>query len=218
MAVVEQKCAEEIPLYVNGKRHHENFEGQIEQYRQILEHVRTLTGRPAHLVAICQPGPLLMATLILYPELGKTFGSAGSPMHTEREQGYLTDFARTMGESYIDKLIALCGHTVYDRHVGVGRRCLDGRVQVLGFYLLGMNQHISNFQSLLSDLKKGNSLEAERQKTFYQWYNYAHHFPASFIRDTYKKIFVSNELIRGKLNIGERTIGIKDYPAGIPIE
>ncbi len=45
----------------------------------------------------------------------------------------------------------------------------------------------------------------------------APNFPAGFIRDTFQKIFVGNELIRGKLSIGERTIGIKDYPAGAPI-
>lgn len=217
MAVVEQKCAEDIPLYVNGKRHHEDFDSQIGQYRQILEHVRTLTGHPAHLVAICQPGPLLLTTLMLYPELGKTFGSAGAPMHTEAEQGYLTDFARMMGENYIDHLIALFGHTVSDEHVGVGRKCFDGRLQVLGFYLLGMDQHVANFKSLLSDLKEGNRPAAERQTAFYQWYNYVHHFPASFIRDTYKRIFIRNELIRGTLNIGGRTLGIKDYPSGTPI-
>lgn len=217
MAVVEQKCAEDIPLYVNGKRHHEDFDSQIGQYRQILEHVRTLTGHPAHLVAICQPGPLLLTTLMLYPELGKTFGSAGAPMHTEAEQGYLTDFARIMGENYIDHLITLFGYTVSDEHVGVGRKCFDGRLQVLGFYLLGMDQHVANFKSLLSDLKEGNRPAAERQTAFYQWYNYVHHFPASFIRDTYKRIFIRNELIRGTLNIGGRTLGIKDYPSGTPI-
>lgn len=217
MAIVEQKCAEDIPLFVNGKRHHEDFVSQIEQYRQILEHVRMLTGRPAHLVAICQPGPLLMMTLILYPELGKTLGTAGSPMHTEGEHGYLTDFARKMGENYIDYLITLFGYTVPEGRMGAGRRCYDGRLQVLGFYLLGMEKHINNFKTLLADLKNGNRRGAERQKIFYQWYNYAHHFPASFIRDTYKKIFVHNELIRGTLDIGGRKIGIKDYPAGIPI-
>ncbi len=217
MAIVEQKCAEDIPLYVNGKRHHEDFVSQIEQYRQILEHVRALTGHPAHLVAIYQPGPLLMMTLILHPELGKTFGSAGAPMNTEGERGSLTDFARTMGEKYIDNLIKLFGHTVSDKHVGVGRKCFDGRLQILGFYLLGIDQHMTNFKKLLSDLKKGNRPEAERQKAFYQWYNYAHHFPASFIRDTYKKIFIRNELINGTLNIDGHTIGIKDYPAQTPI-
>ena len=217
MAVVEQKCAEDIPLFVNGRRHHEDFESQIEQYRRILEHVRNLTGYPAHLVAICQPGPLLMMTLILHPELGKTFGSAGAPMHTEAEHGYLTDFARIMGENYIDNLISLFCHTVSDEHVGVGRKCFDGRLQTLGFYLLGMDQHIANFKNLLSDLKKGNRPAAERQMVFYQWYNYVHHFPASFIRDTYKKIFIRNELIQGTLNVGGCTIGIKDYPPQTPI-
>jgi poly-beta-hydroxyalkanoate depolymerase len=122
-----------------------------------------------------------------------------------------------MGEKYIDNMIKMFGHTVSDEHVGVGRKCFDGRLQVLGFYLLGMDQHMNNFKKLLSDLKKGNRPEAERQMAFYQWYNYAHHFPASFVRDTYKKIFIRNELIHGTLNIGGRAIGIKDYPAGTPI-
>jgi len=73
MAVVEQKCAEDIPLFVKEDRHRENFEGQVDQYRQVLELLKVRTGHPAHLIAICQPGPLLLGTLILHPELGKTF-------------------------------------------------------------------------------------------------------------------------------------------------
>ena len=76
MAIVEQKCAEEIPLYVDGRRHDEGFDGQVNQYRMVLEYLKDLTGYPSHLIAICQPGPLLMSTLILYPHLGKTFGSS----------------------------------------------------------------------------------------------------------------------------------------------
>jgi poly-beta-hydroxyalkanoate depolymerase len=69
----------------------------------------------------------------------------------------------------------------------------------------------------LSDLKHGNAEDAERQKVFYQWYNYVHHFPVSFIRDTYRKIFIGNELIRRTLIIGGRRIGIQDYPASVPV-
>ena len=67
MVVVEQKCAEDIPLYVNGKRHQEDFDGQVDQYRQVLEFLKHRTGHPPHLIAVCQPGPLLLSTLILYP-------------------------------------------------------------------------------------------------------------------------------------------------------
>jgi poly-beta-hydroxyalkanoate depolymerase len=42
-------------------------------------------------------------------------------------------------------------------------------------------------------------------------------FPASFLRDTFKKVFVRNELIRGTLMIQNRRIGVKDYPASVPI-
>ena len=55
------------------------------------------------------------------------------------------------------------------------------------------------------------------QKDFYQWYNWTHHFPAGFIRDTYKKIFVNNDLIRGKMKIGRKTVSIRDYPGNVPI-
>jgi hypothetical protein len=140
LAVVEQKCAEEIPLMVNGNRHREDFESQVDQYRQVLELLKLRTGHPAHLIAICQPGPLLVSTLILHPELGTTFGSAGSPMHTEAESGILTDFARRAGESYIDRMITFFGHTIGQEHPGAGRLTYDGRLQVLGFYLLAWDQ------------------------------------------------------------------------------
>jgi polyhydroxyalkanoate depolymerase len=217
MVVVEQKCAEDIPLHVNGQRHQEDFEGQVDQYRQILEFLNKRTGHPAHLIAICQPGPLLLSTLILYPELGRTFGSAGSPMHTEAEKGFLTEFARSAGEGYIDRMINLFGRTIGEDHPGAGRLTYDGRLQVLGFYLMAWDQHFKNFKTLLADMQSGNKQAARRQKAFYQWYNNVHHFPAGFIRDTYKKIFVQNALIHGDLKIGESKVGITDYPVGIPI-
>ena len=217
MAVVEQKCAEEIPLMVNGNRHREDFESQVDQYRQVLELLKLRTGHPAHLIAICQPGPLLLSTLILHPELGTTFGSAGSPMHTEAESGILTDFARRAGESYIDRMITFFGHTIGQVHPGAGRLTYDGRLQVLGFYLLAWDQHFKNFKNLLADLRNGEDKAARHQKVFYQWYNTAHHFPAGFIRDTYKKIFIQNALIRGSLKIGSKTVSITDFPARIPI-
>ncbi len=217
MAVVEQKCAEDIPLMVEGKPHRENFEGQVSQYQKVLEHLNTLSGKPPHLIAVCQPGPLLMITLILNPHLGKTFGSAGAPMHTEAERGLLTDFARLMGENYIDRLIAWSGRTVPEGYPGAGREVFDGRIQVLGFYLLGMEQHYKNLTTLLQDLKGGNEEASRRQKAFYDWYNTVLHFPAGFIRDTYKKIFVNNELIRGTLTIQGKRVSLKDYPDRVPI-
>ena len=217
MAVVEQKCAEDIPLYIDGKRHYEDFEGQVDQYRHILQHLKDKTGRAPHLVAICQPGPLLMTTLILYPQLGRTFGSAGSPMHTQAQGGFLTDFARMAGSHYIDIMLALFGRRIGPDRPGAGRESFDGRLQVLGFYLLSYNQHLKNLRNLLNDLKNGNREAAERQKAFYLWYNTVHHFPAGFIRDTYKKIFIQNALINGSLRIANRTVGIDDYPVSVPL-
>ncbi|MEW5909276.1 MAG: hypothetical protein AB1659_05715 [Thermodesulfobacteriota bacterium] len=217
IAVVEQKCADDIPLYVDGKRHPEGFDSQVEQYRRILEKLMEISGHPSHLVAICQPGPLLMTTLILYPYLGATFGSAGSPMHTEAQTGTLTDFARMAGENFADSLLDFLGNSVSDEKAGKGRPYYDGRFQVFGFYWLGMDQHLKNFIKLFNDLREGNKDEVERQRIFYQWYNYVHHSPAGFIRDTFKKIFIENQLIREKLSVCGKTVGISQYPGSVPI-
>jgi len=59
-----------------------------------------------------------MATLILRPDLSKTFGSAGAPMHTEAERCFLTDFTRSVGKSYIEQLTTLFGQRVCDDRTG----------------------------------------------------------------------------------------------------
>jgi len=217
MAVVEQKCADDIPLVVDGKRHREDFAGQVRQYAQAIERVVQMTAKPAHLIAICQPGPLLISTLILNPHLGKTFGSAGSPMHTEAQQGVLTDFARLMGPDFVDTLMCLFGRCIDSDRTGAGRNVYDGSLQVLGFYYLGMDQHVRNFRRLLQDLKAGNTEAAERQKVFYDWYNTVLHFPAGFVSDTYRKVFCHNQLIHGDLMIGDDRVDIRDYPGSVPV-
>ncbi len=137
MAVVEQKCAAEVPLYVDGKRHREDFDGQAQQYRRVLEHLKGRTGAPAHLMAVCQPDPRLMSTLTLHPSLGRTFGCAGSPMDTEAAPGFLTDYARTLGPGYIDMMLFLFGTTVPDNQVGAGRRAYDGSLAGAGVLPVG---------------------------------------------------------------------------------
>lgn len=217
LVIVEQKCADDIPLEVDGELHGEGFQSQVDQYAAVLSHVHRLAVAPSHLVAVCQPGPLLMATLIKHPHLGRTFGSAGSPMHTEAQRGFLTDFSRLVGPGFIDMMLAAFGRRIGSGRPGAGRTVYDGSLQVLGFYLLGRNQHLRNLRKLRSDLVAGNKDGAERQQSFYRWYNSVHHFPAGFIRDTFKQVFVKNALVRGQLRIGEETVGIGDYPAGMPI-
>ena len=217
MAIIKQKCADDIPLYVDGKRHYENFDGQIQQYESILEHLKGLTGYPSHVISICQPGPLLFAMTILRPDLVKTFGSSGSPMNTAPDTGFLSDFAKLAGEDYIDNMIKYMGHTVDNSLPGAGRKCFDARLQVLAFYMLGLEKHMENFKNLIYDKYAGNTKKAERQKTFYQWYNMAYHSSGGFIKDTFNKIFIRNELMENTFEVLGKTIGIKDYPSNVPI-
>ncbi len=217
MAVVEQKCATQIPVQINGQRYHDNFSGQVGQYKAILETLLAQTGKPAHLVAICQPGPLLLTTLILNPHLGRTFGCAGSPMDTEGDWGFLSEFARLMGRGYIDLLLQIFGRSIADDQPGGGREAYDGAWQVMGFYMLGMDQHVKNFNRFLADVQAGNEQAAQRQKDFYLWYNTVLHFSSGFIKDTYKEVFVKNSLVRDRLAIDGIPVRMADYPANVPI-
>lgn len=217
MAIVEQKCADEIPMYVGGIRHYENFESQISQYTGILETLKNISGYPSHVIAVCQPGPLAMMTTILRPDLVKTFGSSGSPMDTDGEKGFLSDFTRFTGESFINNMINFFGYTVPKGKIGEGRKCFDGKLQVLAFYILGAKTHAKNFKKLFNDLYENNEDAIERQKSFYEWYNLAYHSSQGFIKDTFIKIFKNNELIKGEIEIENKKIGINDYPKDVPI-
>jgi len=212
MAIVEQKCADEIPMFVDGKRHYEDFEGQVNQYTKVLEKLRELSGGyKSHVIAVCQPGPLAIMTTMLRPDLVKTFGSSGSPMDTDAEKGFLSDFTRMAGSSFIDNMINFFGYTVPKGEPGEGRRCFDGRLQILAFYMLGAEAHIKNFRKFFNDVYEGNEDAVERQKIFYQWYNLAYHSSEDFIKDTFIKIFKNNELMKG-VTIGDKEISIQDYP------
>ena len=217
MAVVEQKCASQIPVQINGQNYHDNFSSQVGQYKTILEKLLAETGKPAHLVAVCQSGPLLLTTLILNPHLGRTYGSAGSPMDTEGEWGFLSEFARLMGRGYIDLLLQIFGRSIADDQPGSGREAYDGAWQVMGFYMLGVDQHVKNLNRFLADVQAGNEQAAQRQKDFYLWYNSVLHFSGGFIKDTYKEVFVKNALIRNRLKIDGSPVRITDYPAKVPI-
>ena len=217
MAVVEQKCATQIPAEIDGRTYRDNFSGQVNQYKAVLEKLLAQTNKPAHLVAVCQPGPLLLSTLILNPHLGRTYGSAGSPMDTEGEWGYLPEFARLMGRGYINFLLNLLGQSVEDDQPGSGREAYDGAWQVLGFYMLGMDQHVRNLKRFLTDVRSGNKAAAQRQKDFYLWYNTVLHFSGGFIKDTYKEVFVKNALVRNRLKIDGKPVRLSDYPPNVPV-
>jgi len=210
MALVEQKCADQIPLFHQGRRHREDFTSQVNQYRLVLAHLKSLTGKAPHAVAVCQPGPLLMATVILNPHLARTFGSAGWPMNTEAGSGFLSDWARLAGPGAIDVLLAWFGRKASEGTIGQGRPLFDGACQVLGFYWLGLGQHLRNFKRLVADCEKGNDVEAKRQLAFYRWYNTVHHHPEGFIRDTFNHVFARNALMRGTLPIGDKIVSVAD--------
>ena len=89
-----------------------------------------------------------------------------------------------------------------------------------GFRILlsGGRTACSQFQTTVDGYQTRQRDSAERQKSFYEWYNTAHHFPAGFIRDTFQKIFINNELIHGSLRSAKKPSASKiirvRFPSG----
>jgi poly-beta-hydroxyalkanoate depolymerase len=117
----------------------------------------------------------------------------------------------------IEVLLGWFGRKVENDRIGQGRPVFDGTCQVMGFYWLGIGQHIRNFKQLIADGEGGNESAAKRQLAFYRWYNMVHHHPEGFIRDTFIQIFARNALMRGTLRIGDKAVGVKDFPAALPV-
>jgi len=50
-------------------------------------------------------------------------------------------------KGFIDQLIALFGRIIEQDRPGAGRLSYDGRLQVIGFYLLAWDQHLKNLKN-----------------------------------------------------------------------
>ncbi|ADU11923.1 polyhydroxyalkanoate depolymerase [Asticcacaulis excentricus] len=179
------------------------LEGRFDFY-SFIDHVRDMLraiGARAHVVAVCQPGPPVLAAACLMSEDKDPLRPAsmtfmGSPIDARYNPTVTNDLAQEKPFTWFKSNMV---HTVPPPYPGVGRRVYPGFVQLYSF--MSMNEerhkdaHWAYFNSLVDDDGDG----IEKHLEFYDEYLSVLDLTEEFYLQTIDLVFQKFALPKGEL-------------------
>ena len=179
------------------------LEGRFDFY-DYVDHVRAMLtaigGRP-HVVAVCQPGPPVMAAAALMGEDGDPSRPAsttymGSPIDARLAPTATNKLAERKPFAWFqDNMI----HTVPAPYPGAMRRVYPGFVQLYSFMAMNKDRHRDAHYRYFQHLVRGDGDSAGRHREFYDEYLSVLDLTEEFYLQTIDIVFQRHLLPLGKL-------------------
>jgi poly(3-hydroxybutyrate) depolymerase len=185
--------AREVPL----------LEGRFD-FHDYIDHVRTMltaVGPRAHVVAVCQPGPPVLAAATLMAEDGDEARPAsmtfmGSPIDARLAPTATNKLAAERPFTWFQSNMI---HTVPLPYPGALRRVYPGFVQLYSFLSMNAERHQQAHRQYFEDLLKGADEEAAKHLEFYDEYLSVLDLTEEFYLQTIDIVFQQHLLPRGLL-------------------
>ncbi|MHB1928519.1 MAG: polyhydroxyalkanoate depolymerase [Acidimicrobiales bacterium] len=179
------------------------FDDYVADVIAFLEHV----GPGAHVIAVCQPCPAVLAAVSVmaasgHPAQPRSVTLMAGPVDTRVNQTAINLAARARPLRWFeDNLVT----TVPRRYAGAGRRVYPGFLQLAGFVSLDVERHTTQHLHLWHHLVRGERDAAVEIEDFYDEYSAVLDMAAEFYLDTLDAVFQRDLLARGRLTWrGER--------------
>lgn len=169
-----------------------------------IDHVRqmiTEIGTGTHVVAVCQPGPLVLAAVALMaededPARPATMTFMGSPIDTRRSPTVPNKLAEEKPFEWFENNVI---HTVPPPYPGAMRRVYPGFLQLAGFMNMNWDKHVDAHWQYFSNLVEGDGEPVEKHREFYDEYLAVMDLTEEFYLQTIKQVFQEHCLPRGVL-------------------
>jgi poly(3-hydroxybutyrate) depolymerase len=193
------------------------MEGRFD-FDDYITHVRDMLralGPRAHVVAVCQPGPTVLAAAALMAEDGDAGRPAsmtfmGSPIDARLSPTVTNRLAEEKPFAWFESNMI---YTTPPPYAGVGRRVYPGFVQLAAFMSMNLEKHQEAHRRYLQDLMKGDGDSAEKHLEFYDEYLSVLDLTEEFYLQTIDKVFQRYLLPKGELTVHGRPVrpqAIKD--------
>ncbi|MEO7026917.1 MAG: polyhydroxyalkanoate depolymerase [Caulobacteraceae bacterium] len=174
-----------------------DFHDYIDTVRRILE---TL-GERAHVVAVCQPGPPVLAAAALMAEEGHPSRPAsltfmGSPIDARLSPTVTNRLAEARPFAWFQS------HMIYSvppPYIGVWRRVYPGFVQLYSFMSMNAEKHQDAHKRYFDNLVRGDGESADRHRQFYNEYLSVLDLTEEFYLQTVDVVFQRHLLPKGEL-------------------
>lgn len=181
-----------------------DLDDYIDYVRAMLTHL----GGGANVLAVCQPGPPVLAAISLMaedkdPALPATMTFMGSPIDARESPTVPNQLSEERPfEWFRDKMI----YTVPAPSPGMMRRVYPGFVQLSSFMNMNWDNHVNAHWKFFNHLVEGDGDSAERHRTFYDEYLSVLDLTEEFYLQTIKRIFQEHHLARGVFYHRERLV------------
>ncbi|MBV9508696.1 MAG: polyhydroxyalkanoate depolymerase, partial [Caulobacteraceae bacterium] len=191
--VTDWSNARDVPM-LEGRF---DFDDYIDHVRDML---RAVGPRP-HVVAVCQPGPAVLAAASLMaedrdPSRPASMTFMGSPIDARLSPTVTNKLAEERPFTWFQRHMI---HTVPAPYPGVLRRVYPGFVQLFSFMSMNVERHQEAHQRYFDDLVKGDGDSADKHLEFYDEYLSVLDLTEEFYLQTVDIVFQRHLLPKGEL-------------------
>jgi poly(3-hydroxybutyrate) depolymerase len=166
----------------------------------VLAMLRAL-GPQTHVVAVCQPGPAVLAAVSLMaqeddPCTPATMTIMGSPIDARRSPTAPNKLAKERDVEWFTKNMI---HGVPPLYPGAFRRVYPGFLQLASFMGMNLSRHVDAHYAYFQNLVKGDGDSAEKHREFYDEYLSVMDLTEEFYLQTLIEVFQEYALARGAM-------------------
>ena len=173
----------------------------LEEYTDYVMRFIRFLGPNTHVMAVCQPGPAVLAATALLAADGDLCQPAsltlmGSPIDTRMSPTVPNELATSRSLDWFESnVISL----VPWPNPGMMRRVYPGFLQLTGFMTMNLDRHMDAHLQLFRHVITGDGESAAAHRKFYDEYNSVMDMTAEFYLDTIRVVFQEHALPDGKM-------------------
>jgi poly(3-hydroxybutyrate) depolymerase len=173
----------------------------LEDFTDYLIDFMRLLGPDVHVLAVCQPGPAVLAATSVMAAAGDPAQPAsmtlmGSPIDTRLSPTVPNELATSKPLEWFERKVIM---TVPWPNRGVMRRVYPGFLQLSGFMTMNLDRHVNAHLQLFRHLITGDGESAESHRTFYDEYMSVQDMTDDFYLETIKVVFQDHDLPDGRM-------------------
>ncbi|MES1157315.1 MAG: polyhydroxyalkanoate depolymerase [Alphaproteobacteria bacterium] len=156
-------------------------------------------GPESHVVAVCQPGPPVLAAVSLMaqakdPCTPATMTFMGSPIDARKSPTVPNKLAEERSIEWFQKTMV---HTVPPPYPGAFRRVYPGFLQLASFMGMNLSRHVDAHYDYYKNLVKGDGDNAQKHRDFYDEYLAVMDLSEEFYIQTLHEVFQEYSLAKG---------------------
>lgn len=191
--ITDWRDARQVPVS-EGKFDLQDYTDYIMDFLHVL-------GPNTHVMAVCQPGPAVLAATALMSEdndpcTPATLTIMGSPIDPRKSPTVPNELATSRPLDWFKNHVIM---SVPMPHPGFTRRVYPGFLQLTGFMTMNLDRHVDAHRRLFDSLIKGDGESAAGHRKFYDEYLSVLDLTAEFYLQTIDVVFQKFDLPNGTM-------------------